>query len=202
MMTRIVTEFGTPIRELAGALKEGGVIGLATDTTYALVSSLNSRDGVEHLRDMRHLPTSKPLALLLPDLAEISRYAYVDRIAYRIMKRCTPGCYTFILRATKEVPRMTLTKQRTVGIRVCGKKIINALCMALEAPLISASAVTDEDGYAETAEDVARHYPDLACVIDSGIVQTEASTILDLTGVQPVVLRSGSGAVEEALATF
>lgn len=199
-MARIVPEYETPVRELAASLASGAVVGLATDTTYALVAQLTSRSGVESLREMRRIPPSKPLALLLPDLAMISQYAYVDRIAFRLMKRLAPGSYTFVLRATKEVPRMTLTNQRTVGIRICGKKIINALCLALDTPLISASAVMG-DGYAETAAEVAEEYPALECVVDSGTIPAEASTIIDLTGATPMILRAGAGSVEEILVT-
>lgn len=192
-MAQIRGEFETPIREQTRLLREGGVIGLATDTTYALVAALTSRKGVERLREMRHLPPSKNLSLLIRDLTDISRYAYIDRIGYRLVKRLTPGRFTFVLRATKDVPRLTLTNQRTVGIRICGISIVDALCESLGEPLISASAVVDGDRYAESAEELAQEYPQADAVMDGGIHLPEVSTVIDLTGPTPQVLRSGSG---------
>lgn len=189
-MTRITGEFSESIREIAAAIERGGVIGVGTDTTYALVTGISSKTGVERLREMRKIPPSKNLSLLMPDLTEISRWAFVDRAAYRMMKRLTPGRYTFILRATKEIPRVTLTNQRTVGIRICDKPIVVALCRSLASPLISASAAVGE-GYASTAEEFASAYPGLELIIDSGTIRPEVSTIIDLTGAEPVTLREG-----------
>jgi tRNA threonylcarbamoyl adenosine modification protein (Sua5/YciO/YrdC/YwlC family) len=192
-MVAVSGEFETPIREQTRLLREGGVIGLATDTTYALVAALTSRKGVERLRDMRHLPPSKPLSLLIRNLTDISRYAYIDRIGYRLVKRLTPGRFTFVLRATKDVPRLTLTNQRTVGIRICGVSIVDALCESLGEPLISASAVITGGGYAETADELAAEYPQANAVLDGGTHLAEVSTLIDLTGPTPQVLRTGSG---------
>lgn len=191
-MAKVTAEFETPIREIAGILEKGGIVGVATDTTYALIAALSSRAGVEHLRKLRNLPPSKPLSLLLSDLGDISRWAFVDRSAYRLMKRLSPGKYTFILRATKEVPRATLTNQRTVGIRIIQTNVIEALCKALPCPLISASAANREGGYAQTAQELNELYPELNLIIDSGIVVPDVSTIIDLTGSEPVILREGS----------
>jgi tRNA threonylcarbamoyl adenosine modification protein (Sua5/YciO/YrdC/YwlC family) len=199
-MVQIRGEFETPIREQTRLLREGGVIGLATDTTYALIAALSSRRGVERLREMRHLPPSKNLSLLLRDLTDISRYAYVDRIGYRLVKRLTPGRFTFVLRATKEVPRLTLTNQRTVGIRICGVSIVDALCESLGEPLISASAVLGSGGYAETAEELAAEYPSADAVMDGGTRIPEVSTVIDLTGPTPHILRTGSGDTEAVFA--
>ncbi len=199
-MAAIRDEFETPLREIAALLKEGGVIGLATDTTYALVAALSSKKGVERLRDLRNLPPSKNLSLLLKDLTLISHYAYIDRVGYRLMKRLTPGRYTFILRATKELPRLTLTKQRTVGVRICGVPIVDAVCEAIGEPLISGSAVSgDGNGYCETAEAFAETYPRLDLVLEGGFHLAEASTVIDLTGSAPAILREGSGPLDGAL---
>ena len=195
-MVRIYSEFEVSIRELAESLEKGGVIGLATDTTYALVAALSSRRGVEKLRELRKVPPSKNLSLLIKGLTQISKFAYIDRIGYRLVKRVTPGHYTFILKATKEVPRLTLTKQRTVGIRICGMPLIDAMCEAIGEPLISGSAVLPPNGYCETASAVAEKYPELDYVFDGGFCSANYSTVIDLTESNPIIQREGIGNIE------
>lgn len=180
-------------------LQKGGVVGLATDTTYALVAALSSKRGVERLREMRRVAPSKPLSLLMKDLTEISRFAFVDRIGYRLMKRLTPGQFTFILRATKEVPRMTLTKQRTVGVRIPDVPIVTAILDALGEPLVSGSAVVWNVGYAEDPEQIVACYPELDLFLDAGHKACETSTVIDLTGTTPVVVRMGSAEPDLAI---
>ena len=191
-MTEVHREFEFPLREIALMLAKGAVVGLATDTTYALVAALSSKKGVERLREMRRVAPSKPLSILMKDLAEISRFAYVDRIGYRLMKRLTPGPFTFILRATKEVPRMTLTKQRTVGVRVPDVPIVTAILDALGEPLISGSAVVWDVGYAEDPDQILKCYAELDLLLDAGHKSSETSTVIDLTGTTPEIVRMGS----------
>lgn len=196
-MPEIAKEFEIPIREVADLLRDGEIISLATDTTYAIVAALSSKKGVEKLRRVRNVSASKNLSLLLKDLSSISQYAFLDNTGYRLIKRLTPGHYTFILRATKKVPRLTLTNQRTVGIRICGKDFINALCDALDEPLISGSAIISPDRYCETAEEVELNYPDVSYIFDAGLMPAERSTVIDLTGALPNILREGLGKTDQ-----
>ncbi|RMH59810.1 MAG: threonylcarbamoyl-AMP synthase [Candidatus Hydrogenedentota bacterium] len=193
-MPRIHGEFERPLREVAAVLRKGEVIGAATDSVYALLAALDSRRGVATLREIRRIPPAKPLALLLNDFSRVSKLAFLDRPAYRLIRRLTPGHFTFILRATKALPRLTLTRQRTVGIRIIECPIINALCEAVGGPLVSASAARPEGGYAETAEEVAWLYPEAERVLDRGPVSPAPSTVIDLTGAHPEILRIGTPA--------
>lgn len=191
-MVQIAGEYARPVRELAKMLERGDVIGVATDTTYALVASVDSKEGVTKLRDMRSLPATKSLSMFLKNLSSVSRFAFMDRTAFRLMKKTTPGSYTFILRATKEVPRLLLTKQREVGVRICGVTMVETLLETLGSPIVTASAAY-HDSYAETAEETAEAYPKAALVLDGGRCLSKPSTIVDLTGGSPVIVREGTG---------
>ena len=195
-MADIIPEFDKPMREIAALLDKGAIAGIATHTTYALVTSINSKNGVKRLRKLRNLSASKPLALLMKDLSAISKFGYVDRPGFRLMKNLSPGEYTFILRATKEVPKLMQTRQHTIGIRISSRPIVTALCETLGQPLVSASAVYGEEGYASTAEEVADGYPDIEWVLDGGTNFPEMSTVIDLTGPRPELLRQGAGPVD------
>lgn len=192
-MSELVEEFVLPIRQMVERLSAGELLGLATDTTYALVAAISSRRGVTRLRELRNLPPSRPLSLLFHDLTPISRFAFIDRTAYRLVKSLIPGHYTFILRATKEVPRLLLNRQRTVGIRFPGRPLVTALCEAMTLPLVSASAALPDGGYAESAEALAELYPDVELVANGGHQPAEPSTVIDLTGPAPVLVRQGAG---------
>jgi tRNA threonylcarbamoyl adenosine modification protein (Sua5/YciO/YrdC/YwlC family) len=139
---------------------------------------------------------NKPLSFICSDLKDISRYAYVSNYAYKTMRRLLPGSYTFILKATKLVPKIALTKQKTVGIRIPDNKICLALVKELGNPIISTSVYKpDESLYNDPSEIEERFGKQLDLVIDGGVIVAEHSSIIDLSDDTPRVIRKGKGDV-------
>jgi tRNA threonylcarbamoyl adenosine modification protein (Sua5/YciO/YrdC/YwlC family) len=142
------------------------------------------------------LEAKKPLSFICSDLKDISQYAYVSNYAYKTMKRLLPGAYTFILKATKLVPKMAMTKQNTVGIRIPDNKICLTLVKQLGHPIISSSVYKPDEGlYNDPAEIEERFGKQLDLVIDGGVIVAEHSSIIDLTDDSPKVIRKGKGDV-------
>ncbi|HEY3294106.1 MAG TPA: L-threonylcarbamoyladenylate synthase [bacterium] len=185
------------IRLAIDALESGELIAYATDTVYGLGCDIHSKQAMERALALKGYSKYHALSFLCADLSDISKYAHVDTPAYKVMKRALPGPFTFILPASREVPRMLLTKQQTVGIRVPDHPVCRALLKEFGRPILSTS-VTSRDGELmtdpEEIENEWRH--DLAVVLDSGILLPEHSTVVDLTDSDnPVILREGKGDV-------
>lgn len=177
------------------ALRAGEVIAFPTDTTYVLGCDLHDRAAIERLYQLKRLDRRQQLSFVCPDLGDIARYAMVDNQAYRLLKRLLPGPYTFILQATREVPKALMSKRRTVGIRVPAHPAPIALVTALGRPmLVSTAGPHGEDAYLD-AGDVDAHFPGLAVVLDGGLGGTTPTTIVDL--VEGVVVREGAGPVDD-----
>ncbi len=184
------------IRKVVEVLKEGGVIAYPTDTIYGLGCDLYRKEAIERIYRLKRSSKSKRLSIICPDLKYISRYAQVPDYAYRIMKRLIPGPYTFILEATKLVPKITLTNQRTIGIRVPDHPIPLALVAELGNPIITTSVIKpDETLYNDPVEIAERFGKAVDLVIDGGVIVPEHSSIIDLTTEEPRVLRVGKGDV-------
>lgn len=177
-----------------------------TDTVYAIGCDLNSKSAVQRVRQIKQLSNDKPLTFLCPSLSNIAQYAAVNDAAYRVMRRLVPGPYTFLLPATKLVPRLVMhPKRRTTGIRVPDHTISLALLKALDNPIISTSAhiLDDEDNILNGAapEQVVSRFELFDCfdkrvdlIIDSGEEPGyQVSTILDLTDEEPMIVRRGLG---------
>ncbi|MFM7365616.1 MAG: L-threonylcarbamoyladenylate synthase [Cuspidothrix sp.] len=196
------------IEEIKSALLSGAIMLYPTDTVYAIGCDLNAKSAVERVRQIKQLANDKPLTFLCPSLSQVATYAFVSDTAYRIMKRLIPGPYTFLLPATKLVPRLVQNpKRKTTGIRVPNHRVCLALLEALGNPIISTSAhirVKDEDE--EIVEDGQQqpifsqvdlydHFDKLVdIIIDSDEEPTyQVSTILDLTDEEPVIIRRGLG---------
>jgi tRNA threonylcarbamoyl adenosine modification protein (Sua5/YciO/YrdC/YwlC family) len=178
----------------------GGLIAFPTDTYYALACDLFDKRAIERVYQLKGIPTTHELSFLCPDLAEVSRYAILDNAAYRVLRRKTPGPFTFILPATRLVPDLVVRRQKTVGIRVPDSAIALALVTALEHPLISTSAATPSGEVLIDAKDIKEqlgHGLDL--ILDGGYQANEPSTVIDLTGPQPVVVRQGKGDASDLL---
>ncbi len=189
------------IEKIRDALRDGAVMLYPTDTVYAIGCDLNVKSAVERVRRLKQLSNDKPLTFLCSSLSNIAQYAWVSDPAYRIMKRLIPGPYTFLLPATKLVPRLVMSpKRKTSGIRVPDHPVCQALLEALGNPMISTSAhLPDENGETPTAQlDRVTLFDEFDSLVDI-IVDDDSepgfqvSTILDMTGDEPVIVRKGLG---------
>lgn len=178
-------------------LESGQNVVYPTDTIYGLAAAVDQRAAVERLYRLRKLDRSKPLSLVCSDLSEVSRYAVVDNECFRTMKRVLPGPYTFILKATKEAPRLGQSKRKTVGIRMPAHPVAQALVQALGAPLLSTSSLGDPGSELSDPVLLAEAYSgtEVDLVLDAGILRGVPSTIIDWSGDEPEVLREGAGDV-------
>ena len=184
------------IRKVVDVLKEGGVIGYPTDTIYGVGCDLFNPEAVRKIHRIKKIEGNKPLSFICSDLKDISRYAYVSNYAYKMMKRLLPGAYTFILNATKLVPKIAMTRQKTVGIRIPDNKICLALVKEVGHPIISTSVYKlDESLYNDPSEIEERFGKQLDLVIDGGGIVAEHSSMIDLTDDSPMVNRRGKGDV-------
>jgi tRNA threonylcarbamoyl adenosine modification protein (Sua5/YciO/YrdC/YwlC family) len=183
------------IAQALAALERGDVIAYPTDSVYGLGCDLLSKHGIEALYRMKGMPENQLLSFVCPGLADIARYAIVGDAAYRVMRRLLPGPYTFILAATKEVPRILRMKRKTVGVRVPSHPVTLALTHALGRPIVSTSASADGEFLIDPGE-IEERFPELSLVLDADGVSLTPSTVIDLSGDEPVVVREGAGPVD------
>jgi tRNA threonylcarbamoyl adenosine modification protein (Sua5/YciO/YrdC/YwlC family) len=186
------------IKQAAQIVGAGGIIALPTDSSYALVCHLDDKNAVERLRQIREIDDKHHLTLLCRDLSDIANYAKVDNRQYRLLKSATPGPYTFILEATKEVPRrLSHPSRKTIGLRVPQHAIAQALLEELGQPLIGTTLMLPGEVLPLNDPEEIREYLEkqLDCVIDGGGCSLEPTTVVDLTGSEPVVLREGRGSI-------
>ncbi len=184
------------IRQAAAVLRDGGIVVYPTDSCYALGCHLDDKDAVTRIRQIRQLDEQHHLTLMCRDLSEISRYARVDNSKFRLLKANTPGSYTFILEATKEVPkRLQHPKRSTIGIRVPDHPVALALLEELGEPMCSSTLILPDEAWplndAELIRELLEKQVDV--VIDGGSVGVDFTTVIDLTGDVPVLLRKGKG---------
>jgi tRNA threonylcarbamoyl adenosine modification protein (Sua5/YciO/YrdC/YwlC family) len=187
------------LRQAAQILDHGGVGAVPTDSCYALACHLDDKPAVDRLRRIRRVDERHHLTLLCRDLADIGAYAKVDNAQYRLLKLATPGPYTFILEATREVPRrLSHPSRKTIGIRVPQHPVAVGLLEVLGQPLISTTLILPGDELPLNDPDEIRdrleHEIDL--ILDGGACGVEPTTVIDLTGRTPVVVRRGRGALE------
>jgi tRNA threonylcarbamoyl adenosine modification protein (Sua5/YciO/YrdC/YwlC family) len=187
------------VRQAAEVLRGGGLIAYPTDSCYALGCHLDDAKALERLRRVRGLGERHHLTLMCRDLSEIAKYAIVDDTHYKLLKSAIPGSYTFILRARREVPKRVLhARRRTVGVRVPGHAVAHGLLDELDEPILSATLLLpgEEVALSDAQEIRQRLERELDLVIDGGSCGVEPSTVLDLTGDQPVLVRAGRGSLE------
>ena len=182
------------INRVSEALDKGGLIAYPTDTFYGIGCDLLNKKGIQLIHKLKNRPLKKPFSIICDSLKEISRYAQVSNYAYKNMKRCLPGPYTFILEGTKLVPKIMLTKRKTVGIRVPDNQICMAIVRTLGRPIISTSAGLDDSFSIQEA-----YASYLAIVIDGGVLYPNPSSVISLIGDVPEVIRKGKGDVSSFL---
>ena len=184
------------IRQAAQLLHQGGVCAVPTDSSYALVCHLDDKAAAESLRRIREVDDKHHLTLLCRDLSELATYARVDNRQYRLLKLGTPGPYTFILEATKEVPRrLSHPSRRTIGLRVPEHKVAQALLAELGQPLLATTLIAPgETEPMNDADDILVRFQKLiAGVVDAGACPMSPTTVIDLSGDVPVLVRQGRG---------
>jgi len=184
------------VRQAAQIIESGGIVAAPTDSAYALVCRLDDKGAVEKLRRIRGVDEKHHLTLLVRDLSEIATYARVDNRQYRQLKAVTPGPFTVILEATREVPRrLSHPARKTIGLRVPENPILMALLAELGEPLIGTTLqLPGDDHMLSDPEEVnERLGKQIDLVIDGGAGTLEPTTIVDLTGPDPVLLRAGRG---------
>ena len=178
------------VNKVCDVLEQGRIIAYPTDTFYGIGCDLMSRKGIGLIYKLKNRPLKQPFSIVCDSLKEISRYAQVSNYAYKTMKRCLPGPYTFILEATQLVPKIMMTKRRTVGIRVPDNKICLAIVRTLGRPIISTSAGYDDPASIEEA-----YRKNLDLVVDGGVLFPEPSSVISLIDDVPEVIREGKGDV-------
>ncbi|TNF36435.1 MAG: threonylcarbamoyl-AMP synthase [Gammaproteobacteria bacterium] len=184
------------IRQAVDILNAGGVIIYPTDSAYALGCRIGEKDALERIRAIRRLDEKHNFTLMCRDLSELATYARVDNPTYRWLKQATPGPYTVILEATKEVPRRLMhAKRKTIGLRVPDHPICQDLLATLGEPLMSVTLILPGEDLPQTDPYEIRHLLEHAVdlIIDGGYCGFEPTTIVDLSGEAPVVVRQGKG---------
>lgn len=184
------------IRQAADIVRKGGIIVYPTDSCYALGCQIGNKEAMDRIRTIRKVDQNHNFTLVCRDLAEIATYAKVDNAQYRLLKAATPGSYTFILAASREVPRrLQHPKRHTIGLRIPEHPVAQALLTELNEPLLSSTLILPEDELplndAEEIRQRLEHQVDL--VIDAGSCGIHMTTVIDLTEAAPKVARLGKG---------
>ena len=184
------------LKQAAQVLREGGVAAVPTDSSYALACRLDDKAAVDNLRRIRGVDDKHHLTLLCRNLSELASYARVDNRQYRLLKLGTPGPYTFVLEASKEVPRrLSHPSRRTIGLRVPDHKALQALLDVYGEALLATTLIPREETEPLNDPDEirARYAKQLQAVVDAGACAAQPTTVVDLTGDTPVLLRLGRG---------
>ena len=187
------------IKQAVAIVRSGGIIVYPTDSCYALGCHLGDKDAMTRIRAIRQVDERHHFTLVCRNLAEIATYAKVDNSQYRLLKATTPGSYTFILQATREVPRrMQHPKRNTIGLRIPDHPVVQALLQELDEPLLSSTLILPGDEYplndAEEIRERLEHQVEL--IMDAGSCGIDMTTVIDLTTDVPELVRPGKGSLE------
>ena len=184
------------ISQVVDLVRDGGLIAYPTDSCFALGCQLGNSDGLNRIREIRHLDGKHHFTLVCRDFAQLGQFVHLDNTVFRLIKASTPGRYTFILPATKEVPRRLLRpKKKTVGVRIPQHAVAQALLAELEEPLLSSTLLLPDEPEPMTHGWEIKERLDHAvdAVVDSGDCGTEPTTVIDLCGSEPEIVRLGAG---------
>jgi tRNA threonylcarbamoyl adenosine modification protein (Sua5/YciO/YrdC/YwlC family) len=184
------------IARAAEIVRAGGVLVYPTDSCYALGCHAGDKDAMLRIRRIRRIEDQHHFTLMCRDLSELGTYARVDNARYRLLKALTPGSYTFILEATRELPRRLLhPRRRTIGLRVPDHPVAHALLAVLDEPLLSSTLILPDEALPlNDGREIRRRLEhDVALVLDGGSCGTEPTTVVDLTGPAPRIVRAGKG---------
>jgi len=184
------------MRQVADLLRDGGLIAYPTDSCYALGSQLGNRDNLDRIRSIRGLDERHHFTLVCKDFAQLGQFVQINTAVFRLVNSHTPGPYTFILPATSEVPRRLMhPKQRTVGIRIPDSPVVDALLGELGEPLVSSTLLLPGEDDPLTSGWAIKEELDnvLEAVVDAGDCGVEPTTVIDLSAIEPVILRRGAG---------
>jgi tRNA threonylcarbamoyl adenosine modification protein (Sua5/YciO/YrdC/YwlC family) len=184
------------LKQAVALLEKGGVLAVPTDSSYALVCQLDDKAAADQLRRIRGVDDKHHLTLLCRDLSELANYARVDNRQFRLVKAATPGPYTFILEASKEVPRrVSHPSRKTIGLRVPEHQVLQELLALYGSALLATTLIAKgETEPLNDAHDIRERYEhQIAAVIDAGACALEPTTVIDLTGDEPELIRQGRG---------
>ena len=184
------------VGRIAEIIKQGGLVVYPTDTIYGLGCDMMNKRSVEKVYQMKGKDRKHPLSFICPDLKDIARFAVVSNIAYRLMKRILPGAYTVILPASREAPRLMMSKSATVGIRVPDHPVTQMLLENLDNPIVTTSVPSPENVQFDDPEEIAHRLPFLDGIINCGLIAPQPSTIIDLTTDVPRLVRQGKGSID------
>jgi len=187
------------IRQIAEKLRNGAVICYPTDTVYGIGCDIFNQKAIKKIFQIKQRAKHKPFSFMCSSLKNVNDYGHVSNMAYRIMRKALPGPFTFVLSASKLVPKIMITKQKTVGIRVPDNNICLALIEELGNPILTTSAILDKEGVplseAYEFDELLGNMVDL--IIDGGMVFPDPSTIVSFTGDEPEILRQGKGDISQ-----
>jgi tRNA threonylcarbamoyl adenosine modification protein (Sua5/YciO/YrdC/YwlC family) len=184
------------LKQAVALLAKGEVLAVPTDSSYALVCHLDDKAAADKLRRLRGVDDKHHLTLLCRDLSELASYARVDNRQFRLLKSATPGPYTFILEASKEVPRrLSHPSRKTIGLRLPDHSVLQALLALHNGPLLATTLIAPGDSEPlNDAQDIRERFEhQLAAVIDAGACPREPTTVVDLSGDEPLIVREGRG---------
>jgi tRNA threonylcarbamoyl adenosine modification protein (Sua5/YciO/YrdC/YwlC family) len=177
----------------AQVLQTGGVIAYPTDFTYGFGCGLGEKKALEKIYRIRNIPKGKPLSIICKDIRQASGFAHISDTAFKLMKRVLPGPYTFVFRASHDVPKILLSKRKEVGIRICQNPIAHGLLELMTTPILNSTVVWEGENLVDPELIFDYFKKEIELVVDGGSVSGEMSTVIDFTGDIPVVVRQGAG---------